>query len=69
MEKLSVVTGSDLVDWRGVQIDEDGSWDIFSATALGKEGFQSTNILALLLLVWLSVGLKTVLQKVTSFES
>lgn len=40
VEELSVVTGADLIDRAGVQIDEDGPRDVFAGTGLGEDGIE-----------------------------
>jgi len=37
VEKLAVLTGTDLVNWRWVQIDKDGAWHVLAAASLGEE--------------------------------
>ena len=41
MEQLSVGSGSDLIDNGWFEIEEDGSWDVFTSTGLGEEGVES----------------------------
>ena len=41
MEELSVGTGSNLIDNGWLEIEEDGSWDVFTSTSLGEEGVES----------------------------
>ena len=41
MEQLSVGSGSDLIDNGWLEIEEDGSWDVFTSTSLGEEGVES----------------------------
>ena len=40
VEQLSVVTGADLIDRAGVQVDEDGSGDVFAGTGLREDGIE-----------------------------
>ena len=40
MEELSVGSGSDLIDNGWLEIEEDGSWDVFTSTSLGEEGVE-----------------------------
>jgi len=40
MEQLSVGSGSDLIDNGWFEIEEDGSWDVFTSTSLGEEGVE-----------------------------
>jgi len=41
VEKLSVGSGSDLIDNGWLEIKEDGSWDVLASTSLGEEGVES----------------------------
>jgi len=41
VEKLSVGSGSDLIDNGGLEIEEDGSGNVLSGTGLGEEGVES----------------------------
>ena len=41
VEKLSVGSGSDLIDNGGLKIEEDGSGDVLTGTSLGEEGVES----------------------------
>jgi hypothetical protein len=41
MEELSVGSGSDFIDDGWLEIEEDGSWDVFTSTSLGEEGVES----------------------------
>ena len=40
VEKLSVGSGSDLIDNGGLKIEEDGSGDVLTGTSLGEEGVE-----------------------------
>ena len=40
VEQLSVGSGSDLIDNGWFEIEEDGSWDVFTSTSLGEEGVE-----------------------------
>jgi len=40
VEKLSVGSGSDLIDNGGLKIEEDGSGDVLAGTSLGEEGVE-----------------------------
>jgi hypothetical protein len=48
VEERAVVTGADLVNGRGVQVDEDGAGHVFAATGLGEEGLERAYLGALL---------------------
>ena len=47
VEELAVVAGADLIDRRGVEVDEDGAGDIFAAARLVEEGLERARISAL----------------------
>ena len=40
VEELSVGTGADLIDDGGLQIDEDGTWDVLASAGLGEKGVE-----------------------------
>ena len=40
MEKLSVSSGSDLINDSWFQIEEDTSWDVFSSSGFAEEGVE-----------------------------
>ena len=40
VEELTVGTGTDLIDDGGLQIDEDGTWDVLASAGLGEEGVE-----------------------------
>ena len=44
VEQLAVVAGADLVDGGRVEIDEDGSRDVFAVAGLGEEGLERASI-------------------------
>ena len=63
VEKLSVGSGSDLIDNGGLKIEEDGSGDVLTGTSLGEEGVESVVTTTDGLIGWhLTVGLDTVLE-------
>ena len=65
VEKLSVGTGSDLIDDSGLEINEDGSGNMLSSASLGEEGVERVVSAADGLVGWhLAVGLDTVLEAV-----
>ena len=41
VEQLSVGSSSDFIDDGWFEIEEDGSWDVFTSTSLGEEGVES----------------------------
>jgi hypothetical protein len=44
VEQLAVVTSADLVDWRRVEVDEDGTRDIFAAASLREDGIKLAGV-------------------------
>lgn len=48
VEELAVGASSDLVDGRGVQVDEDGTRDVFAAASLGEESLVRARLTKLL---------------------
>jgi hypothetical protein len=44
MEELAVITGANLVDWRGVEINKDGTRDIFAAASLREDSIELTGV-------------------------
>jgi len=63
VEKLSVGSGSDLIDNGWLEIKEDGSWDVLASTSLGEEGVESIITATDGLVRWhLTVWLNTVLE-------
>jgi hypothetical protein len=62
---LAVGTSSDLVDGRRVQVDEDGTGNVFAAASLGEEGLVRTALTKLLRIgVGTTIGEQTVLKEV-----
>lgn len=65
VEQVAVFTGSDLVDWRGIEIDEQRSRNILSAVGLGEEGLERTGVTNIGSIgVRSTVGTEAVLEKV-----
>merc|ERR1719263_2788634 len=63
VEELSVGTSSDLIDNGWLEIEEDGSWDVFTSTSLGEEGVESIITTTDGFIGWhLTVWLDTVLE-------
>jgi len=63
MEELSVGTGSNLIDNGWLEIEEDGSWDVFTSTSLGEEGVEgivttTDGFIGWHLTIWLNTVLK-----------
>lgn len=65
VEELSVVTGADLIDRAGVQVDKDGSGDIFAGTGLGEDRIELAAVVeGLGIRIGTAILLKTVLEEV-----
>ena len=63
VEKLSVGSGSDLIDNSWLEIKEDGSWDVLASTGLREEGVESIITTSNGLVRWhLTVWLDSVLE-------
>ena len=63
MEQLSVGSGSDFIDNGWFEIEEDGSWDVFTSTSLGEEGVESVVTTTDRFIGWhLTVWLNSVLE-------
>jgi hypothetical protein len=65
VEELAITTGSDLVDGRRVQVDEEGAGHVFTAAGFGEEGFEGAAIEDILR-VWVgsTIGSEAVLKEV-----
>ncbi len=59
---MSVVASSNLVDWGGVKVDEDGARDVFVVAGLVEEGLKGPRIANL------SVGIRTTICLEAVFE-
>jgi hypothetical protein len=44
VEQLAVLAGTDLVNGRGVEIDEQGAGDVFAGAGLGEEGLERARV-------------------------
>jgi hypothetical protein len=44
VEQLAIVTSADLVDGRWVEVDEDGSRDVFPTASLGEDGIELARV-------------------------
>jgi len=65
VEKVAVFTSSDLVDRRGVEIDEQRSRNMLAAAGLSEEGLERTGVTNIGSIgVRSTVGAKAVLEKV-----
>jgi hypothetical protein len=64
VEELSVWTGSNFVDWGGVEIDENGTRNMFVVAGLGEEGLKRTRIADVGVRVRSTISLQTVLEEV-----
>jgi len=45
VEQLAIVTSADLVDGRGVEVDEDGTRDIFPTASLREDGIELAGVM------------------------
>jgi hypothetical protein len=52
VEQLAIVTSADLVDGRGVEVDEDGTRDIFPTSSLREDGIELAGVVQCLR-VWI----------------
>lgn len=65
VEQLAVVAGADLIDRRGVEIDEERTGDIFAVAGLGEEGLVRARVTSVFGIgVGASIGSETVLKEV-----
>jgi hypothetical protein len=63
VEELSVGTSSDFIDDGWFQVEENGSWDVFTSTGFGEEGVEGIISTTDSLVAWhLTVKLDTVFQ-------
>jgi hypothetical protein len=44
VEELAIIASADLIDGRGVKVDEDGTWHVFAARGLSEEGLMGSKI-------------------------
>ena len=69
VEELSVITSADLINWAGVQIDEDGTGDVFARTGFGEDGIKLAAVVeGLRVRVRTAILLETVLEEVAVRE-
>jgi hypothetical protein len=70
VEERSVLPSADLVNRRGVEIEEDGPGDIFAVARLGEEGLVRAAIIGNILRVGVgtAIGTETVLEEVAERE-
>jgi hypothetical protein len=67
VEQLAVITRANLVDGRGVKINEDGARDIFSASSLSEDSVELAGVVeSFRVRVRTSVFLETMLEEVPS---
>jgi len=65
VEELSVGSSSDLIDYGWFQVNEDGSWDVFTSTSFAEEGVERVVTTTDGLVTWhLTIRLDTVFQTV-----
>lgn len=67
VEELAVGTSPDLVDGRGVEVDEDGPGHIFAVASLGEESLERASVANVLAVgVRATVGAEAVLKEVST---
>lgn len=44
VKERTVFTGANLVNWGGIEINEDTSWDIFASASLREKGLEGAAI-------------------------
>jgi len=65
VEKLSVVAGADFINWGGVEIDKDGSGNVFAVACLGEKGIVRATVGEVLRVgVWATILAEAVLEEV-----
>jgi hypothetical protein len=65
VEELSVVTSANLIDWGRVQVDEDGTRNVFAAASLCEDGIELARVVERLCGgIWTTILLETVLKEV-----
>jgi hypothetical protein len=70
MEQLAVVTRADLIDWRRVKVDEDGTRDIFAAASLREDGVELARVVERLRVgIRATVLLQAVLKEISLSQS
>ncbi len=68
VEELSVRTGSNFVNWGGIEIHENGTGNVFVVAGLGEESLKRTRIADIGIRVRSTISLQTVLEKVSDVE-
>ena len=65
VEKLAVITSADLINRGRIQIDEDGTGDIFAAACFSEDGVEFARVVeGFGIWVWATVLLEAVFEKV-----
>lgn len=65
VEELSVITGADLIDRAGVQVDEDGSGHVFARAGLSEDGIELAAVVESLgIRIGTTILLEAVLEEV-----
>jgi len=68
VKELSVITSADLIDWGRVQINEDGTWNVFAAACFGEDSIELAGVVECLCgWIWTTILLETVLKEVPAF--
>lgn len=69
VEELAVITSSNLVDWRRVQIDKDGTGDIFAAASFCEDSVEFTRGMESLSVgIWATILQQTVFEEIPGRE-
>ena len=63
MEERSVGSGTDLVNWRGIEINKDASWNMLAASSLGEERLIGSSI-DCHIGIWAAIRKETMLEEV-----
>jgi hypothetical protein len=65
VEKLAVITSADLIDRGRVQINKDGTGDIFAAACFSEDGVEFARVVERFgIWVWATILLEAVFEKV-----
>jgi len=66
VEQLAVITSADLVDWRRVKVDKDGTGDIFATASLREDGIELAGVVERLCVgIRATVLLQAVLEEIS----
>lgn len=69
VEELAVGTGSDLINWRWVEVNEERTGNMLATARLGEEGFEGAWVANILGVgVGATIKAKTVLQEIADLQ-